>query len=700
MDGKLPRCELAMRGRRLPEVYLLWRATGLLKKGWYFMRKETSIRTESLLAGRRAVNLNFVITVLVMLTVAVIGSAQAAETKQHRELTSKAGDSAGFLLAANDAYAAEKKEEHNEPAKEAEGTYDPVGRFFKFLGSEPFVFLLMVLAIGYPLGRISVMGISLGPTAGTLLTGVVLAIIANQAFGVLFVIPDMVSTIFLLMFMYALGVKVGPQFFAGLKAGGMKFIPMAVICWALNWIICVFGVKLVGLAPGYTTGIMSGSYTITAVLGVARQAISSGAYTPPPGITPEEIGANMAAGYAISYILSSVGIILLIRYLPQMFGRDPVADAKEAEKEMSGGQTEPLPGTSGSLAVGFSSYDLRAFKVEQDEFIGKTVQELYKLHPKGPILRVVRDGKVVRVRDNPTIQKGDIVAVRTGIHELIEKGEKYIGEESTDPLARDVPIEASDIRIGSRAINGKTLADLGRMVGLGLQLKAMFRLGASLPILPDTKVQAGDVLRLVGPAFLFREAAIKLGGNPILRTTYTEVWFLAGAMAIGYMVGSLSVTLGGIPFSLGTSAGCIMAGVLVSWLRGRNPEIGGPVSEGARSFVQDIGLNLFVASLAASVGPKVIDSFSQGLTVVWIAIIGTTAALLPPFIAFVIGFKVFKLNSVIAAGAASGGRNNTPSMNAICAQSKSAIPAVPYSLNYSVVTVLALIGGYLAMILS
>jgi putative transport protein len=629
-----------------------------------------------------------------------VGSVQAAETNQHRTLSSGYGDSSGILLAANDAHAAEKKQSPNEPAEKAEENYGPIGTIFKFLQSNSFVFLLIVLAIGYPLGRISVKGISLGPTAGTLLTGVVLAIIANQAAGVLFEIPDLVSDIFLLMFMYALGVRVGPQFFAGLKAGGAKFIPLAIICWSLNWIIVFFGVKLADLGPGFAAGIMSGSYTITAVLGVAKSAVSSGAYTVPQGVTAEQIGANMAAGYAISYLLSSVGIIMLIKYLPEMFGRDPVADAREAEKEMSGWVIEPLPGSAGSLAMGFSSHDLRAFKVEHEEFIGKTVKELYKRHPTGPILRVVRDGKVVRVRDNPTIQKGDIVSVRTDIHELIEKGPKFIGEESTDPLARNVPIEAADIRIGAKDLAGKTLDELARTIGFGLQLKAMFRMGTDLPILPGARVQLGDVLRLVGPTFLIRETAKELGGDPIRRNAYTEVWFLAAAMAIGYIVGSLSFTLGGVPFSLGTSAGCIIAGVLATYLRGRNPELGGPMSEGARSFVQDIGLNMFVASLAAYVGPKVIDSFSQGLTVVWIAIIGASAALVPPFIAFVIGFKVFKLNSVIAAGAASGGRNNTPSMNAIAARSKSAIPAVPYSLNYSVVTVLALFGGYIIMIVS
>jgi putative transport protein len=137
----------------------------------------------------------------------------------------------------------------------------------------------------------------------------------------------------------------------------------------------------------------------------------------------------------------------------------------------------------------------------------------------------------------------------------------------------------------------------------------------------------------------------------------------------------------------------------VSYWRSRNPEFGGPVNEGARSFIQDIGLNMFVAVLAANVGPKVLSSF-QGFTVVWIAIIGTLGALAPPFISFVIGIKVFKLNSVIADGASTGARNSTPGLNAICEQSKSAVAAVPYPLTYALTTVLALIGGYLAMILS
>ncbi|WP_415256328.1 hypothetical protein [Sulfitobacter sp.] len=93
---------------------------------------------------------------------------------------------------------------------------------------------------------------------------------------------------------------------------------------------------------------------------MGQNALDSGAYIPPAGMTTEEVGANMAAAYAISYVLSSVGIILLIRDLPRIFGFDAVADAKRAEADFCGGATHPVPGAPGALSMGFYSYDLRA----------------------------------------------------------------------------------------------------------------------------------------------------------------------------------------------------------------------------------------------------------------------------------------------------------------------------------------------------
>ena len=164
--------------------------------------------------------------------------------------------------------------------------------FFQLLDNQPIVFILLALAIGTLIGKVSVMTISLGSTAGTLLVGVLLSMIAEAAYGITYSIPGILSSFMLLLFMYALGLKVGPQFFSGLRKGGLAFVVIGLIVWSLNWVIAYFGAMLAGLAPGYATGLISGSYTITAILGVGQGALASGAYVPPEGMTVEEVGCQ------------------------------------------------------------------------------------------------------------------------------------------------------------------------------------------------------------------------------------------------------------------------------------------------------------------------------------------------------------------------------------------------------------------------
>ncbi|WJY14226.1 hypothetical protein PCO82_17160 [Pectobacteriaceae bacterium CE90] len=571
--------------------------------------------------------------------------------------------------------------------------------FFQLLGNQPIAFVLLALALGTLIGKFSFKTISLGSTAGTLLVGIVLSMIAEAAYGITYAIPGILSSFMLLLFMYALGLKVGPQFFSGLRKGGLAFVCIGLIVWSLNWVICYFGAKLVGLAPGYATGLISGSYTITAILGVGQGALASGAYTPPAGMTVAEVGANMAAAYAISYVLSTVGIILLIRYLPRLFGRNAVADAKLAEAEFSGGATHPVPGAPGALVMGFSPFGVRAFAVTHEKFIGRTVSQLTEDFPEAPILRVVRGGEIVDLDSDPTVEKNDIVTVRADVDNLILEEGELIGPESDDPLARNVPIEVADVHISSHKLSGQSLSDLGRIMPGGVAVRALFRGGTELPLGPKSDVRFGDVLRLSGPDVALQKTAKRLGGHAILPTMKSEVLYLALAMLVGYLVGIVTVTISGIPFAFGTSAGVIMAGVGVSYFRSRNPDFGGPVHEGARSFLQDFGLNAFVAVLSANVGPKVITALG-GDTILWLALIGVIGALVPPFVAFWIGIKMFGLNSIIADGAATGARNSTPGLNAIIEESGSSIAAVPYPVGYALTTVLALIGGYFSMILS
>ncbi|WP_240207067.1 transporter [Vibrio sp. CyArs1] len=571
---------------------------------------------------------------------------------------------------------------------------------FNYLSENPFVFLFLSLAIGYPLGRITVKGVSLGTTAGTLIVGVALALTSFSVFGLKIEEPGLVSDIFLMMFMYAIGMKVGPQFFSGLARGGLDFVVIGLIVVFSNFAIVVIGAKLMGLEPGYAAGIISGSYTVTAVMGVAQSAITSGAFVPPAGMSADQVSANIAAGYAISYVLSTVLIILLIKYLPSMFGIDPVKAGKDAEKEFStGDDNEKLPSTFGFSDVGALPIDVRAYKVTHEELVGRSVQNLYKQFPDAVVLKVVRGDEVLDASANPTLQLGDVIGVRGEYSALIKEGEADIGNEVDEPRARNVDIEVADIHVGKSEHAGKTIAQLHAEVGFGVYFKALFRQGHQQPLLPNTTVEVGDVVRIAGSQWSVEQTASQLNSVPIVESTVTETFYLALALLVGYVFGHLSVTIAGIPFALGTSAGCMLTGIVFSFLRTRNPAFGGPMSEGARSFLQDIGLNLFVAVLAATVGPKILASF-QGIIVIKIALLGVTAALVPPLLAWLYGLYVRKMNPAILAGACAGGRNSTPAMKGAQDATQSDMPAIGYPVPYALTSVIVLILGYIAMVIS
>ena len=578
-------------------------------------------------------------------------------------------------------------------------TYTGLASALSYLASNPFAYLFLTLAIGYPIGRITIGGISLGATAGTLVTGILIALASSALYGITYDIPGLVEDIFLMLFMYALGMRVGPQFFSGLARGGIDFIIIGLIVVVSNFLIVFFGVKLLDLGPGYAAGIISGSYTVTAVMGVAQSAVNSGAFHLPDGMTTDMVSANMAAGYAISYVLSSIFIILLVKYLPSMFGKDPVVEAQRAEQDYSGGEDGgALPGTAGASILGFTDKQIRSYLVEHKELAGKSVNQLFKINPHAAIVRVVRGDKVIEARDNPTLQLGDIVGV-LGNYSLLLNGEDKVGQEVSEPRARMIDIEVADVHVGNSEFAGKTLEALGQEIGFGIHLKSMFRAGVAIPHLPKTIVEKGDVLRLAGPAWCIEQAAKSLKAVPIIESTYTEVSFMSIALFIGFLIGHASVEISGIPFALGTSAGCMLMGILVSWLRTRNPEFGGPTSEGARAFLNDIGLSMFVAVLAAGVGPKIISSF-QGTVVIWIAILGMLGALVPPFLAWIYGYYFRKMNPVVLAGACAGGRNSTPALNGIQDISRSGIAAVAYPVPYALTSAAVLILGYIAMVFS
>jgi AspT/YidE/YbjL antiporter-like protein len=204
------------------------------------------------------------------------------------------------------------------------------GGTLDFLGAYPFVLLFLTLALGTALGRLKLGFFALGSTAATLLAGIAVSLWAHVGYAIRYSVPALLTTVFLNLFMFAVGLKVGPQFLAGLRKDGAKGVTVALVVVGLNLAIVLAGVRVFGLGPGLAPGLVSGSMTDTAVVGVATGAVESGTYRPPPGFTAEDVSGNVAAAYAVTYLLSLVAVILLVRYLPRLLGFDATAAARAA----------------------------------------------------------------------------------------------------------------------------------------------------------------------------------------------------------------------------------------------------------------------------------------------------------------------------------------------------------------------------------
>jgi putative transport protein len=585
----------------------------------------------------------------------------------------------------------------------------PAGALLHFLGSQPFVLLFIVLALGTVVGRRKVGFISLGTTAGTLLVGILISLWAWLGFEIKYQVPSLITTIFLNLFMFAVGLKVGPQFFAGLRLDGLKFAAVALIVVLLNFAMVFVAAQAFGFQPGMATGLIAGSMTDTAVIGAATGAVESGSYVPPEGVAAADVVGNVAAGYAITYLFSLVGIILLVRYLPRMFGVDAKSAAREAE-EGYGGAGEKLPSVGMDVAHALPrlGVDVRAYRVENEALVGKKLHAL-AAEADVPALQLLRNGRLIDLNTDPVVQKGDVVTLVAPTDRLVARAQNAIGPEVADEQARKVDLEVADVVATNKALVGLPLKEAAERirravfpgaekVGRLVQVIGFIRAGEPFPAYPNTRLERGDIVRVLGPKSRIDEIGKYVGA--VVRTTVaSDVLTIALGLITGYIIGYLNVSIAGIPISLGTPAGVMLAGIAISTLRSRYPLFGGPVSEGARILLQDLGLDLFIAVVAVNTAPNVAAAFSSG-SVPLILAIGIAAALLPPLVAWVVGLKLLKLNAAVLMGALAGARFSTPALRAAQEETDSAVPGVGYPVPYAITAVLVLVGGYLALFLT
>src|SRR5256886_11061982 len=184
--------------------------------------------------------------------------------------------------------------------------------FFSFLQQNPFLLLFFVVGLAVWIGRANIKGYGLGMVAGAIVVGAALSVTASL-YGVKLELNNFAKSLFYYLFMYGVGLRVGPSFINSLKGDGLKFTVLAVVSSVLGLALVVLGAKLFSLPTGAAGGMLAGSQTMSAPIGSAEPAITSGSAKLPAGMKPEDATGMIALSYGITYILGTVGIIPKIR---------------------------------------------------------------------------------------------------------------------------------------------------------------------------------------------------------------------------------------------------------------------------------------------------------------------------------------------------------------------------------------------------
>ena len=546
----------------------------------------------------------------------------------------------------------------------------------------PELAIFLALCIGFVVGPWKLAGFSLGNVTATLL-----AAVAIGQLGIA-ISPNVKSTFFIL-FIFAVGYGVGPQFVRGLGKEGPRQIGFSLVVLALCLIVPYLCARIAGLDLGYSAGLYAGSQTISASIGVATDQINRLGL---PGDQPKTFANEIAVGYAVTYIWGTIGSAIILAQLgPKLIGVDLRQACLDYEKQMGGGAVGGDPG----VVSGYRAIEGRAYRITTASgMIGRPVSELLP-GIRVFVERVRRGDRIIEADATTILQDGDIVAFSGRRAVLVEKLEPIV-QEVEDRELLDAPAEVLDVFVTSKTASGLTLRELAEMPNArGIYLRKIMRSLVEIPILPETEVLRGDVLTIAGSQ-RHVEAAVEALGYADRPVEATDIAFLGAGIVAGGLIGALSYKWGGIPLSLSTTGGALLTGLVLGWLRTVHPTFGripGP----SLWLMNTLGLNVFIAVVGIGAGPGFVAGLQQvGISLfIW----GIVATSVPMILAVFIGHYVFRFHPAILFGACAGARTTTAALGMIQEAAHSKIPALGYGMPYAIGNTLLTIFGMVIVLM-
>ncbi|MCM1066482.1 MAG: aspartate-alanine antiporter [Muribaculaceae bacterium] len=553
----------------------------------------------------------------------------------------------------------------------------------------PVIPIFLTIGLGFWLGGLRYRSFSLGPVTATLIVGVIIGQLDIP-------VSDELKNVSFMLFLFAIGYSVGPQFFRSLKGDGLKQICFALVEVAL----CITTVVAVSIVMGYNkgmaVGLFAGSQAFSAVIGVGSNTIE--ALGLPAERVKEYLGI-IPACYAVCYVFGTIGSAWVIANLgPVLLGglEKVKRQTAELEAEMDTGDFIPDPGTF----VANRPISFRAYKAESDYFNrSRTVEELER-HMKEMgvrhfVERLRLRGEIADPQPDLRIRKGDVV-VLSGRRESIIDSAGWIGPEVTDHELLNFTAENLPVTVAKSGVSGMTIAQLRRQDYMrGVMVRKIVRDDNPIPLRSKTELASGDIITLVGLPQDVAEAVPAIGYSD-RPTEDTDMTFTGLGIAVGCFIGALTIYFKGIPVSLSTSGGAILAGLILGWLRNKRPTFG-RIPRPVIWFMNNLGLNMFIALVGLAAGP----TFISGLKAVGVEmfVVGVVCTSVPLILAIIIGSRLFHFPPAVTLGCVAGSRNAVAALGAIQDNLDSTLPTMSYTVTYAVGSVTLILAGMVVPLL-
>lgn len=520
-----------------------------------------------------------------------------------------------------------------------------------------------VIFTGLYLGKIKFFGVSLGVTF-VLFVGILLGHFGYEAdVNVLHFLREFG----LILFIFSIGMQVGPGFFSSFKEGGIQMNMLAMIGIALNVGIMITIYYLQGGASGQTTisqmvGILSGAVTNTPGLGAAQQTFLQ--------VNPDgyDVSQQMSMGYAAAYPLGVVGIILTMILLKTFFKIDPEKEIAEIETDKKASMLAPHKAT---------------FRVTNEMINGLNMQKMHTLISINYVISRIEkpDGTIIIPTSKDELEVGDFVLVICSVQDE-EIFERFIGPkvEKTWEMEKG-PVVSRRILVTRTEYNGVKLGSLRLHSAYQLNVTRVNRVGVDLLASANLRLQMGDRLTVVGKLDDIQNLALKLG-NSMKRLNEPNLITMFIGIFLGILVGSIPLQFAGmsVPMKLGLAGGPLIVAILIS-AYGHKIHLVTYTNSSANLLLREIGICLFLASVGIAAGKDFAATVFNARGLTWVAY-GFIITVIPLLVVGIIARAKYKMNYFAICGMISGNYTDPPALAYSNKVAGNDAPAVAYSTVY------------------